>query len=265
MVLLHYEFVRHALYAGTIVALLAGIIGYFVVLRRAGFAGHALGHISFAGAAGAGLIGLQPFLGQLLLTVLSALGMGLLGERMYKSDLAIGIVLAFALGCGVLFLHLYTAYAATAMTVLFGNLLAVSSETLCSMLLYSLLALLALAFIARPLLFCSLEPELAQAKGISLRFISTVFMIILAISVTEVSQVVGVLLVFTLLVAPAAAALNCTRTVYSGLIVTVLFAFTIVWFGIFLAFITDWPIPFWISCLSLLSYLGSLLGKRLMQ
>lgn len=259
--LFEYDFLRNALIAGTIAAVLAGFVGYFLVIRKMAFAGHALGHIGFAGATGAGLLGLTPITGQLLLTLLAAIGMGSLGHRISKSDMAIGIVLAFALGLGVLFLHFYTSYASQAMTILFGNLLGVSSHLIKMMLIYSILSLLALGVIARPLLFASLEPELAEAKGISLSLISILFMIIAAVAVTEASQVVGVLLVFTLLIGPAAAALNWTSHILSGLLLTILLGVVIVWLGIILAFVTDWPIPFWISALAAGNYFLSLVIK----
>jgi zinc/manganese transport system permease protein len=259
--LFEYYFLRNALIAGTIAAILAGFVGYFMIIRRLAFAGHALGHIGFAGATGAGLVGLAPVTGQLLLTLFAGIGMGSLGHRVSKSDIAIGIVLALALGLGVLFLHLYTRYAAQAMTILFGNLLGVSAHLIRIMLIYSVFSLLGLSIIARPLLFASLEPELAEAKGVSLPLISILFMIIVAVAVTEVSQVVGVLLVFTLLIGPAAAALNWTQRIVSGLCLTVVLGVLIVWLGIILSFITDWPIPFWISALTAANYFLSYIAK----
>ncbi|OIZ98987.1 ABC transporter permease [Rickettsiella grylli] len=257
-----YYFLRNALIAGTIAAVLAGFVGYFMLIRKLAFAGHALGHIGFAGATGAGLVGLTPVMGQLFLTVFAAIGMGCLGHRVNKSDITIGVILALSLGLGVLFLHLYTQYAVQAMTILFGNLLGVSSHLINMMLIDSILSLCALSIIARPLLFSSLEPELAEAKGVSLSFISIVFMIIVAVAVTVTSQVVGVLLVFTLLIGPAASALNWTQRVASGLFLTVVLGVLMVWFGILLAFVTDWPIPFWISALTAFNYFLSFLGKK---
>lgn len=260
--LFEYYFLRNALIAGTIAAVLAGFVGYFMVIRRLAFAGHALGHIGFAGATGAGLVGLTPVTGQLLLTLLAAMGMGSLGHRVSKSDVSIGVVLALALGLGVLFLHFYTSYAAQAMTILFGNLLGVSNHLIKMMLIYSIFSLVALSIIARPLLFASLEPELAEAKGVSLSFISILFMVIVAVAVTEASQVVGVLLVFTLLIGPSAAALNWTQRIVSGLFLTMMFGILIVWLGILLAFMTDWPIPFWISAIAAANYFLSFLGRK---
>jgi zinc/manganese transport system permease protein len=261
--LFEYDFLRNALVAGTLAAILAGAVGYFMIIRRLAFAGHALGHIGFAGATGAGLIGLSPLTGQLLLTMGAAIGIGALAHRTSKSDIAIGIILAFALGLGVLFLHFYMNYAAQAMSILFGNLLGVSSHLIKLMLFCCVASLLALSVMSRPLLFSSLEPELAEAKGVSLPLISILFMIVTAVAVTIASQVVGVLLVFTLLVGPAAAALNWTQRSASGLFLTMLLGVLLVWIGIILSFVTDWPIPFWISTLTAGTYFLSLMTKVL--
>jgi zinc/manganese transport system permease protein len=252
-----YDFMRNAFIAGTIAAIVSAVTGYFVVLRSQNFAGHALSHIGFAGAAGAGLIGLTPGTGQLLLTLLAAIGMGGLGERAARSDAAIGIILAFSLGLGILFLYFYNHYAGQAMTILFGDLLGISTQLIKSMLISGAISLAGLMCIARPLLFISLEPELAEAKGVSLRFISILFFMLVAVAVTQASQIVGILLVFTLLVGPAAAAAACTKTFWSGIGLSVLLGILITWSGIILAYYSNWPVAFWISALSLLSYLLS--------
>lgn len=260
--LFSYDFMRYAFAAGTMAAIVSAIIGYFVVLRAQSFAAHALSHIGFAGAAGAGLLGLATTTGQLGLTLLAAIGMGGLGERTSKSDIAIGVTLAFSLGLGILFLHFYNNYAGQATMILFGDLLGVSTQLLKTMFIYSLVSLVGLCFIAKPLLFCTLEPELAEAKGVSLPLISILFFILVSIAITEASQVVGILLVFTLLIGPAASAICCTHTLWRGLGLSVLLGLCIVWLGILLTYLTDWPASFWISALSFLSYL---LFKNLAQ
>lgn len=250
-----YNFMRYAFAAGTLAAIVSALIGYFVVLRAQNFAAHALSHIGFAGAAGAGLLGLSVTTGQLGLTVLAAIGMGRLGDRASKSDVAIGIMLAFSLGLGILFLYFYSNYAGRAMAILFGDLLGVSASLLKIMLIYSVVSLVGLAMIAKPLLFSTLEPELAEAKGVSLPLISILFLILVSIAITEASQVVGILLVFTLLIGPAASATCCTRTVWRGIGLSVALGLGIVWLGIILCYLTNWPVAFWISSLSFLSYL----------
>lgn len=252
--LFDYSFMRHAFMAGTMAAVLAAITGYFMALRNLTFAGHALSHVGFAGAAAAGLVYLTPLTGQLFITILAALGMGALGERLRRNDFIIGIILALALGLGSLFLHFYNSYAGQATAILFGDILGVSSSALRTIGLLTLICLIAISIIARPLLFASIEAELAEAKGIPLTLLNTLFLVILAIAVTLASQVVGVLLVFTLLVGPAAIALQWTRSFWAGIITSVSLAIILVWLSITLTYLTDWPVSFWISGLVFVGY-----------
>jgi len=188
----------------------------------------------------------------------AGMGMGALGERLAGRDVAIGIVLALSLGLGVLFLHFYTAYAAQATALLFGNVLGVDAETLWSLLALAVLSLAALAVIARPLLFASLQPELAEAKGVPIRGLGLVFLAIVALTVAESAQIVGVLLVFALMVGPAAAAGRLTHRFATGILLSALLALAEAWLGIVLAYETDWPTSFWITSLSAGIYLASL-------
>lgn len=248
--MLEYDFMRSAFLAGGIVAVLAGAVGFFLVLRNLTFAGHALSHVGFAGATGSALLGIAPLWGLLAFTLAAALGMGLLGDRLRNRDVAVGVILALALGLGMLFLSLYTSHAAGATAILFGNVLGVGFDTLRSLLALSVLGLLALGAIARPLLFCTLQPDLAEAKGVSLRLISVLFLAIVAVAVAEAAQVVGVLLVFALMVGPAAAALRLSSRVGWGIGLSILFAVLETWAGIAAAYLTDWPTTFWIVALS---------------
>lgn len=259
--LFEYDFMRHAFLAGTFAAILSGAVGYFVIIRSLSFAAHALGHIGFAGASGALLLGLTPMSGQFILTLLAALAMGALGNRINKNDMVIGIILSFCLGLGTLFMHLYGGFAGQVMTILFGNLLGVSHQDLYLIISLTILSLVALGIFARKLLFASVEPELAQAKGMSLFWISIIFILIMATAVTLASQVVGIILVFTLLIGPAAIAIQLTRSFWMGISLSVLSAVFIVWISIILSYVTDWPISFWISALVLIAYLFSLLKK----
>ncbi len=259
--MLEYDFMRHAFAAAAIVALVAGPVGYFLVLRGQTFAGHALAHIGFAGATGAFLIGIAPLWGLLGMTVAGGIAIGLIGERLAQRDVAIGLVLALALGFGLLFLHFVTGYAAQATALLFGNVLAGGRATLWALLGLAAVALLALAAIARPLLFASLQPELAEAKGVSLRAQGVLFLAIVAFATAEAAQIVGVLLVFTLMVGPAAASLRLTRRVGPGVLLAAVLALAQAWGGLALAYETDWPTSFWITALSTLVYGASLLAQ----
>src|SRR5579864_1386261 len=229
--MLSYDFMQNAFAAATIVAILSGIVGYFLVLRSQTFAGHALAHVGFTGATGAVLIGL---------------------------------VLALALGLGLLFLHFFTAFATQATALLFGNVLAVDADTIWALLGLGVVSLVALAVISRPLLFASLQPELAEAKGVSLKLYSVLFLAIVALTTAECAQIVGVLLVFALMVGPAAAALRISSAIATGVILAALLALLEAWFGIALAYYTDWPSSFWITAVSAVVYLMAVLSGSVM-
>jgi zinc/manganese transport system permease protein len=253
-----YEFMNNAFAAAGIVAVVSGVVGYFLVMRGQTFAGHALSHIGFAGATGAGLIGLAPLWGLLGFTLAAGIAMGVLSDRISNRDVAIGVVLALALGFGLLFLHYYTSFATQATALLFGNVLAVDRTMIATLAVLGTITLIALAAIMRPLIFASLQPELAEAKGVPLRLVSTAFLAIVALAVSECAQIVGVLLVFTLMVGPPAAAQRITTGLWSGLALAALLALGEAWFGITIAFYTDWPVSFCIAVLSALGYFACL-------
>jgi len=260
-----YDFMQNAFAAAGIVAVVCGLVGFFLVLRAQTFAGHALSHVGFAGATGAVLLGIAPLWGLLALTLLAGIGMGLLGTRLHQRDVAIGIVLAMSLGLGLLFLHFFTAYATQATALLFGNILGIDATTVWLLLALGIAAVAALAAIARPLLFASLQPELAEAKGVSLRLLSVLFLAIVALAVAQCAQIVGVLLVFALMVGPAAAAQCLTTRFWHGIVLSVLLALAEGWCGLALAFVTDWPTSFWITALSGCIYLLAVLVSWIAQ
>ncbi|KMQ80522.1 Zinc ABC transporter, inner membrane permease protein ZnuB [Candidatus Burkholderia pumila] len=257
-----YDFMVNAFAASGIVAMLSGIVGYFLVMRGQTFAGHALSHVGFTGATGAVLLSLPPIWGMVGFTLMAGVGMGALGEKLSGRDVAIGVILSLSLGFGLLFLHFFTAYATQASALLFGNVLGVSHQMLGVLAGLAVVSLGALAFIMRPLMFASLQPELAEAKGVSLRLVSVLFLAITALAVAACTQIVGVLLVFALMVGPAAAAQNVTTRLSSGLVLAALFALGQAWIGLVLAYYTDWPTSFWITTLAALVYGASLLGRR---
>jgi zinc/manganese transport system permease protein len=262
-VMFTYDFMQNAFAAAGIVAVVCGLVGFFLVLRAQTFAGHALSHVGFAGATGAVLLGIAPLWGLVALTLLAGIGMGLLGERLHQRDVAIGIVLAMSLGLGLLFLHFFTAYATQATALLFGNILGVDAATVWTLLLLGTAGVAALAVISRPLLFASLQPELAEAKGVSLRLISVLFLAIVALAVAQCAQIVGVLLVFALMVGPAAAAQQLTTRFWCGIVLSVVLAVTEAWSALVLAYVTDWPTSFWITALSGCVYLAAMLMNGL--
>jgi len=245
-----------------VVALVAGVVGFFLVMREQTFAGHALSHVGFTGATGAVLIGLSPLWGLIGFTLAAGVGMGMLGEKLAGRDVAIGVVLSLSLGFGLLFLHFYTAYATQATALLFGNVLGVDRTTLKILVALGTLCLAALAFIVRPLVFVTLQPELAEAKGVSLRVVSVIFLAIVALATAACAQIVGVLLVFTLMVGPAAAAQNLSSRLGTGIAIAAALALLQAWVGLTLAFYTNWPTSFWITALSAAVYGISVMARR---
>jgi zinc/manganese transport system permease protein len=255
-----YDFMRTAFAASGIVAILAGLVGFFLVLRGQTFAGHALSHVGFTGATGAVLFGVSPLFGLVAFTAVAGLAMGLLGEKLSQRDVAIGMMLSLALGLGLLFLHFFTAYASQTAALLFGNVLGVDGHALIALAILAAVSLIALAVISGPLIFASLQPELAEAKGVRLRLVSTAFLVIVAVAVSECAQIVGVLLVFTLMVGPGAAALAFTRRLFPALALACLLALIEAWGGLVFAFYSDWPVSFWITALAALIYFASLVN-----
>jgi zinc/manganese transport system permease protein len=263
--MLDYDFMRNAFAAAGVAAVVSGLVGYVLVLRGQTFAGHALSHIGFAGATGAVLIGIAPVWGLVGFTVAAGIGMGILGERLSGRDVAIGVVLSLALGLGLLFLHYYTAFAAQATALLFGNVLAVDRSTIATLVVLALIAVLGLGAIMRPLIFATLQPELAEAKGVPLRFVSTAFLVIVALAVSQSAQIVGVLLVFALMVGPPATAQRLASGLWGGMTLSAVIALAEAWLGLVMAYHTDWPVSFCIALLSALGYFltrGSLVPER---
>ncbi len=251
---LAYDFMRTAYEAAGAVAVMSGAAGYFLVLRGQSFAGHALGHVGFAGGTLALLLGLPALPGLVAVTVIGGILMGLLGDRLAERDVGIGMVLALSLGLGILFLGLFAGSAAQATSLLFGNVLGVDTATLNALLLTGGICLAALAFLSRPLLFASLQPALAEARGVNLRLLGMLFLGTVGLAVAGAAQVVGVLLVFSLLVGPAAAAQRLTPRVGAGFAMALAFAVMQAIGGVTLAFYTDWPASFCITALAAACY-----------
>ena len=242
-----FQFEQHAFEAGTVVAIIAGIVGYFVVLRRSAFASHALSHIGFAGAAGAVLVGINPVFGLLLFTSGGGVGMAVLGPRSVNRDVQIGTVLAFMLGLGVLFISLYTGYATEAYSILFGEILGISNNDVLVTAITGAIILSAVAIVYRPLLFSSLDEDVAEAKGLSIHWLGIIFMLLVAFAVSMAVQVVGVLLIFSLMVTPAAIAQRLAKRPRNVIIISVLIALMATWSSLFIAFYEPYPVSFFIT------------------
>jgi zinc/manganese transport system permease protein len=251
----HYQFMQHAFEAGTVVAIIAGIVGFFVVLRRSSFAAHALSHIGFSGAAGAVLFGISPVFGLLLFTSVGGLGIAVLGPHSAHRDVQIGTVLAFMLGIGVLFISLYTGYATEAYSILFGEILGISFNDVLLTIVASLIILALVAAVYRPLLFASLDEDVAEAKGMPILLLDIIFMLLVAVATSIAVQVVGVLLIFSLMVTPAATAHQLAKRPQQVIIISVAIALIATWLGLFVSFYEPYPVSFFITSIVFIIYL----------
>ncbi|MDQ3810560.1 MAG: metal ABC transporter permease [Chloroflexota bacterium] len=254
---LQYEFMQNAFAAGTIVAVLAGLVGYFVVLRRVAFACEALAHGGFAGATGAAVLGQDVFLGLLVFTSVAGAVMGWLGDRLRGRDVAIGGTLAFSLALGLLFLSLSSRLSGLAVNILFGSILSIAGHDVRLIAIFAAIALVTLAIMFRPLLFASVDAEIADARGVPVRGLSVAFMVLLAITVSASVQVVGVLLIFALLILPAAAAQQVTAQPGRAIALAVGMAVLDVWIGLLVGFYVPFPPSFFITTLAFLTFVGA--------
>lgn len=262
--MLGYHFMLNALRAGTIVAVVAGAIGYFMVLRRESFAGHTLAVIGFPGAAGATLLGANPafgyfgscIAGAVVISALPGAGRANAGLGHHGDEsAAIGTVQAFALACGFLFVSLYQGFLSGLNNLLFGSIIGVTDDQVLVLAVAALPCLVVLAALGRRLLFVTVDPDVAAARGVNVRLTSTVFLVLLAVAAAGTSQVTGSLLVFALLVAPAATATALTVRPVLGLVLSVCIAVLVTWVGEALAFFSPYPIGFWVTSIAFGTYL----------
>jgi zinc/manganese transport system permease protein len=236
-----HEFFRNALLAGTFVALACGVVGYFVVLRAQVFAGDALSHVAFTGALAAAAAGLDTRIGLFGATIVLALLLGAVGPRAGADDVTIGIVFAWILGLGVLFLALFSAGSAggnglLGARALFGSIFGLGASEARLAAVIGVVIVLALVAIARPLLFATLDPLVAAARGVPVRALGIAFLVLLAATTAEATQAVGALLLLGLLAAPAGAAQRLTSRPYLALALSAALALASVWIGLVLSY-----------------------------
>jgi zinc/manganese transport system permease protein len=254
-----YPFMVNALEAGTVVAVMAGVVGWFMVLRRQTFAGHTLSVMAFPGATGALLIGLSAaegyfvFSGLAALVISAATGVQTRRNRVQESAIT-GTVQAFGLACGFLFLSLYRGVLANYESLLFGSFLGITPGQVLALAVVAAVALGLLVIAGRPLLFASLDESVARAHGVPTRALSLGFLLLLGLAVAETAQITGALLVFALLVAPPATAQLITSRIGLGLALSVILGVLITWVGLALAYFYDYPVGFYITTVALLAY-----------
>jgi zinc/manganese transport system permease protein len=261
-----YPFMVNALEAGTIVAIMAGVTGWFMVLRRQTFAGHTLSVIAFPGAAAASLAGLPLAVGYFGFCGLGALALaGIAGSRRSLSaeSAAIGTLQALALALGFLFVSLYHGVLNGVDSLLFGTFLGITRGQVAVLLVVAAVAVGLVAIAARPLFFASVDAEVARAGGVPVRLLGFGFLLVLGLSVAETSQITGALLVFALLVTPAATAHQLTPRPLLGIALSVALALAVTWLGLALAYFSIYPVGFYVTSLSFGIYVLVRVGRAL--
>jgi zinc/manganese transport system permease protein len=256
---LHYHFMQNAYVAGTLVALLAGAVGYFVVLRGQSFVAHMLSQVGFPGAAAGVLVHVSPVLGLLAFCGAGAVAVGAVGRNLdagHRSEsAAVGSILAFSLGLGLLFVRLHGGNLQSVYAFLFGTILGITDVDVKLTLAVTVAGLAVLAVMGRPLVFASVDPDVADARGVPVRTLSLAFLLVLALSVAITVQIAGTLLIFALLVAPAAAALQLMPRPALGLVLSIALSLAVTWAGLALAYYTDYPVGFFVTTLAFGAYL----------
>ena len=256
--LLQFHFMQNAFLAGTLVALLAGATGYFVVLRGQSFVAHMLSQVGFPGAAAGVLLHVSPVLGLITFCVAAAVGIGWLGRDVEAGNraesAAVGSILAFSLGLGLLFFRLYAGSAQGIYAFLFGSILGIADRDVLLTFAIAAAGLAVLVWIGRPLVFASVDPDVAAARGVPVRLVSIGFLVILALAVAITVQIVGTLLIFALLVAPGASALQLTARPGLGFVLSIVLALAFTWVGLALAYFSDFPVGFFVTSLAFGAY-----------
>ncbi len=239
--------------SASIVAVVAGVVGFFIVLRGSAFAAHALPNGAFAGAAGASLIGVDAIAGLAVFSILGALTIAGLGRRA-RHDVATALMIVVMLGLGSLFLSMTTEYAPQIYSLLFGEVLGVSSSELVPIGVIGVIAIVAILLLYRPLMFSSVMPDVAEARGVRSRRMEVAFLLVVALTTTMAVPVVGALLIFSLLISPAAAARSFTSRPFTAMGLSVGIALGTVWAAIALSFLSNLPIGFFVGSIGAATY-----------
>src|SRR5487761_1558340 len=239
--------------AATVVAVVAGVVGFFVVLRGSTFVAHAVPHGAFGGAAGAVLLALNPIAGLGIFAVGGALGIGWLGRR-GRHDVATALSLVLMLGLGALFLSWSSEYSAAVYSLLFGEVLGVPPEELLPIAALGVVCLAGVAVLHRPLMLSSVAPEIAEARGVRIHRIETGFLLVVALAATMTVPVVGVLLMFSLMIGPAATARSLADNPRMALLLSLGLALFTAWFAIAMSYATDLPLGFFVGTMGAILY-----------
>jgi len=249
------SFMLNTWVAGTAVAVIAGVAGFFAVLRGSTFAAHAIPNGAFAGAAGATLLGLNPFVGLAAFSVAGALGIAALSRRA-RSDVATALTFVMMLGVGALFVSWSTQYAQEAYSLLFGEVFGVSAAEVRPIVVLGAVSVAAIVVMFRPLLLSSALPEVAEARGVPPRRMELAFLLVMALATSMTVPVVGALLMFSLMIGPAAAARSLTARPGLAMTLSVLIALVTVWVAIAASYQSNWPLGFFVGVIGAAFFLA---------
>ncbi|WP_334333655.1 metal ABC transporter permease [Companilactobacillus sp. HBUAS59544] len=252
--MLQFEFMRQAFIASTFIAITAGLVGVFVVSRNMSFLSHTLSEIGFAGASFGIFIGISPLAGMILFTIVSSIAVGSLSNESSRREASISAMSSLFIGLGILFLSLSSKSSSYATNILFGSIVGISGKEVQQLLILAIFVIVIFIIFYKPLAFDSFDHIGALASGLKTRLLSVIFLVTLALSVSIGAQIVGSLLVFVLLTLPAATAKYLVHSVPKMILVSVGLALSGVWLGLYLAFITNWPVTFFIATYEVIAY-----------
>ena len=254
------SFMTNAWIAGSTVAIIAGMMGFFVVLRSSAFAAHAIPNGAFAGAAGANLLGVDPLFGLISFSLLAAWGIGTVSRR-ERSDVVTALALVLMLATGAAFLSLTTSYASAINPLLFGEILGVSSAQIAPIGIVAAICVVTLAVGYRPMLYASVAPQLAESRGVRADRMNVLFLIVMALATALTVPVVGTLLTFSLMMGPAATARLLVERPGRALMLSVVLALVTIWVSIASSYLWNWPIGFFVGTLGVVQYVTARLMR----
>lgn len=257
------EFMQHAFTAGTFIAIISGIMGVFVIARKMSFLTHTLSEIGFSGAAFGVFIGWAPLNGMLLFTLISSVMVGQLGVKSSRREAVISAVSSLFMGLGILFLSISNQTSNSATSILFGSVIGISEQEVNQIMLLSAIILIGVLVLYRQLKFDSFDSVGAQANGINNMRISIVFLLLVSITVSVAAQIIGSLLIFVLLTLPAASARYFVHGVGKMMLLAIIFALFGTWTGLYLGYVTNLPVSFFIATAEVIIFMGSLIWYQI--
>ncbi|WP_025021722.1 metal ABC transporter permease [Ligilactobacillus hayakitensis] len=254
-----YDFMRYAFIAGIFIALICSVMGVFVVARQTSFFTHTLSEIGFSGAAFGVFAGIAPLTGMLIFTFLSAIFIGISGERVGRREASISVFSGLFLGLGILFLSLSDKQASYATSILFGSIVGINAQNLLELIILSVILLVISTILFRKLAYNSFDSQGADYNQRFNQLYSIIFLVLLALTISITAQIIGSLLIFVLLTIPASAAKYFGRTIGKMIGITFFFVLSGIWIGLYFSYLTNLPVSFFITIIEGIYYAAALI------